>query len=226
MRFVLAAAAAILALTACKAEMFAEVYLSDLEAAIEGKDLMAPARLSVEMPAKKTCEEKMAEATTLLGGYFLNPRDGQCRTAGFNAFLDLTIDLPILTAEVGAESMPIGTGSIVALVAQKHEDGAIDLSLTANREALAQARDAGQRKYMTTVELDETAVTIALNNDLRGDATVLVASGFANGQPVPFRHEVTMPRRETLQFRLSDVAAASLFEYGMVTPAALLAPKS
>jgi hypothetical protein len=210
-RRILAVVMSALALSACNFSLTADVYLTDILAALDNPDKQGTttATLSLEMVSKDTCVEKGAEAIALVSNYFMKVGEGRCRDLQIEHYLDVPVELPVFTAK-SLDAVQPHDQSLVALAVVEEQGKPLTLALALSSDRLNKLRDDVKKKYFQSVKLSDISFGLSINNDGRADAEVEVFSVWAMDDPVPDIAGYTIPRRSTLDVRLSDVAAGAL----------------
>jgi hypothetical protein len=210
-RRMLAALMSALMLSACNFSLTADVYLSDLLAAVDNpeKQGTTTATLSLQMASKDTCIEKGAEAIDLVSTYFMKVGDGRCRDLNIESYLDIPVELPVFTGN-SLDAVKPNDQSLVAVAVIEEQGYPLTLALALSSDRLDKLRDDVKKKYYQSVNRSDISFGLTINNDGRADAEVQIMSAWAGDDPVPDIATFTIPRRGTLAVRLSDVSAGAL----------------
>lgn len=205
---------AALALSGCKFRTYTDLYISDLEEVAAGKAsrMDASILISIQVPTPDECRKKAGEVVALLARYFGKTQFHQCARDGFEDYLVVRGNVPVLRA-AGADAV-IGKdrGFLYFIVERKASGIVVHPRLVTDRYRGFQALVS--RRYSMQIDAEDVSMGVVLRNDGRGERQVEVCGVYADQQAVPFCGATTVPRRRYLDLQLSTILSRYLLKHG------------
>ena len=213
-------AAAVAVLAGCKMNMEADLYSSDLQAVAEGQQgITTPATLYLPVTSVDACAEQTAKIVAIMQGIVESFEPKGCERQEINSYMMADIQIPIRDTAGPWEKADAPLFGIIA----QHPEDSMDVSvfILMNLEKFRTISERVRDEFYQKLSLDDSAVSIVLNNDERSEISAFVQYAFVNGQPVITTTE-TARRREQITIELSDVGVAFLAKNGFVMAFTLL----
>jgi hypothetical protein len=221
-------------LAGCRADLTSELYVQDIRA---WSSATTPQKVPVTltayvMGAATNCNELWQQFQPIMRTYFGEPKLGGC-TARPGAMEDaLTVNATVDAVAVkpgsstnilGLLAISIMSENVTALIGNADRQG-IYVQLHANPEQVAALqRELRDRNVFADFGLEGLVISIAINNDERDPAELVLRGVFADGVPIDQGAAVkTVPFRSRAIITLGDVKTASLLKNGSTDVATLL----
>ncbi len=210
-RFLVAAIGTVLLVAGCKMSLEADLYSSDVRAVANGEQgITTPATLFLPITTLDECATESAKIVAIMDGIVAPFEPKGCERNGMDSFMLANIQMPV----VGSADAWILKNTLLGFVAQRREGGpdiGVFIMLDTDKYATLQRRV--RDEFMQKLTMEDSRVTVVMNNDEREDMSVLVRHAFVNGQP-SIDQTLTMPRREQVTIRLSDVSIDHFGKHG------------
>ena len=199
-------------LSGCKMELVTDLYSSDLRATASGEEgLTTPATLALPISTEDKCEEETAKIVAIMQG-IVDPFEPKgCTRKNMDSFMLADLKIPILDAMADWEQ----TDALFGIVSQRDAEKAdhINVFIMMDLERYRILAERVRDEFYQSLELDQSSVSIVLNNDEREDASIRVEHAFVQGAPV-LSHTDTIGRREQIEINFSNVSVAFLGRHG------------
>ena len=204
-----------LMLVACKFTTNTELYVTDLELLAAGKVETVPANISVavEMPSSTKCQEMSREVTSLLGQYFRKIKFDKCASKGFNDYLMVRGQLPVVSVDKARTLLERDKGFLFFLVGQK--GSMAEVTPYIDKERYSQFRDLVDQRYGVAIESGDLEMDIVLRNDSKGERKIQVCSAYVDRAPIPLCGSITLSGREHANVQVSKIQTEYLVKKGL-----------
>ena len=213
MRKIVLAVLAIAALSGCKLNLTADVYSSDVRDAVAGTTgIASTATLAFQVPSVDKCAEHTADIREIMAGVLKDFTPKGCEGESMDSFLLADTQLPLFNSE---DAWKQSDSLFGLLLSEKAGSDWIDVVVMLNTRKYGILTGRMKDKFMQTVNLAASKVTLVFNNDERGAATFAVRDSFVNAKPAHGVREFTLERRHKANIRLSNVATAHLAQKGI-----------
>lgn len=203
-RLALAATAA-LTLSACKTQIAADLFTSDLIAATEGETLTAPLVIFMESTTEEKCNETAPDVLAAVQTQHPDAEFIGCEDQSYETFARFRVQARILARMEDAKA----ADDAFAIWVQEAE-GTYHVRYLMNPAGTRAIWDAlpEEMTQYQTYNL-EPELFAMLNNDLRSKVTVLTDDVFADGSPVQGTATHELARRDQIELRMSNVTNAA-----------------
>ena len=200
---------ALVLLSACNFEVETDVYVSDIrDVAKIDSYLMTSTTMAIEFISKDQCEDNKREIADILSRYVSNVSIRDCVESGFNSFLVIDAEIPIMSNTV---SSPFYLFAIVTVPT----DTGTKVYLSVDQQNLNALNNQMYSKYFQNLQLSESRIRVIVKND--SETEMLTASGvFVNDYPVDESRFYELNRRAEIEITLSSVGSAHLENEGYV----------
>lgn len=206
-----AACLAVLAVAGCKMNLTASLYSTDIREAASGKTgLFAPARLSFQVPSVDECAKYTAQISEIMAGVVKDFSPRGCGKVGLDSYLLADIQMPLVVSNTWGAA-----DSLFGLIVTRRESGDILAVIALNKQKYEILTSRMKNKFGRKVDIEESNVTLIVNNDERASARLWVTGKFLNNVPVLNNKNYELPRRHKAEIRLSDVSTAALALRGL-----------
>ena len=197
-------------LSSCKFNVTTDLYVADVRevATNQISDINSVATLELEMLSEKQCSESVDEIVKLMEGLVLNVSPRGCVERGFNTYLLVDTDIPVVNSEAVWRQVDSMLG-IMALASE----GFVEVYVMNDVQKFEILSKRVRDEYFQSLEISESKIKIVLNND-RQDETIIARGIFLNENPVDGYKEFELKRRRKLEITLSDVGATHLGSNG------------
>ncbi|MBF0529060.1 MAG: hypothetical protein HQK55_07285 [Deltaproteobacteria bacterium] len=200
--------------TACEYSIIPEIFINDIITVADGKEkvVTAKAKIRIAMPSDKECAEKQEKLLGILGTFFNNVKNPKCGTEQFNNFFEVDVDLPMMAVSKAPAEIP-GKG-MTAIGVSEQSDGKnkfVVISLILDRNNF---KSVLENEFFVSLGPKDLTLALTVNNDLSGEATILVYNAFVSGKPVPMPTYQTLARRDKKNIVLADVMSQYIQETG------------
>lgn len=210
------ALAALAALSACKITADAELFTSDLVAAMNGNAVAAPVQIGIEAPTADKCEEHADALTNAIRGQFADAQFLGCQSANFETLARFRVMAAIIAHDGTAPTPPAPLAIGVA-----QDSDAISVTMLQNAGGFRKIWNDLPQELTEYQTFDpQFRLSATLNNDLGDDAAAQTVEVFADGKPAPGKTFFTLARRDQITLKLSDVTNAAFSD--SATPALIL----
>lgn len=202
MRRAFALTIAAFSLAGCKVDIEADIFSSDIVAAMDGEEVTTPVTIGVELGS---CEEKAPALTKAIQANFQSVEHLGCKRKDFDQLAYYRLQIPITALKAG-DTKPASPLGIVAL---KTEDGGYNVILSSMAEEVTKVWRSlpGDMTEYTKFNPDP-ALSVSFNNDLRNRITIVTEDVFMDGTPAPTTLSHELDRRGQVALRMSDVTNA------------------
>lgn len=196
---------ACLALGACKTRVNADLYTADLVAASQGSTLTAPVTLGFAMRSWMECQQLGPSLIT-----HVRRHAPEAQFLGCDMQNDASYARFRLRAEIIAFDTVLPTPDAPIAIGVKADAVGYVVAFLSNAEA-AEAILAGLPDGIVPRDARPIApvLTATLTNDLEGPVFITVDEVFADATPVTGIATKSLPRRGSIDLRLSDVSNAA-----------------
>ena len=207
-------------LPGCKMEMVTELYSSDLRATSAGEEnLTTPATLALPVTSADDCAEDTAKIVVIMKGIVDPFEPTGCERRDMNSFMLADLQIPLLDSVADWEQVD----ALFGIISQpdKEDSKYLKVSIMMNLGLYGILSERVKDEFYQTLDLDESSISIVLNNDEREDVTIFVEYAFVQGQPeLSLSHNVS--RRGKVKIDLSNVSVSFLGRQGSAPVFALL----
>lgn len=194
--------AAFLLLSACKFDLTADVYLSDIiDLPHAGEPVFAPAVISFSNPS----DDKKQPIIDLLNAYFLSVENVRVENAdsGDTMMADIKIPLVMRTDDGASAETPFEL--VVDAKADRYE-----VCLRLNK-AVWDRLNAGIGEIISqSLSLKESGLTFTVINDQKKSEALEFSSVYVDDKPIPYAEKTEIERKESVEVRLSNVLQDTL----------------
>lgn len=207
------AATALTALTACKTEIEARLFATDLLTALGGQDTDAAITFALEVTSEDECRRNASLVEQAIAAQIAGATFRECRnTEEFTTFAIFDARAPVRAmaeGELPQNGLAVGV---------RRDTNGLRVSLLAAPDMAREIWDGlPQEMTILTSFQFQPVITLRFENDMRDAVEVVVSDAFANSRPLPGLTAVPVERRASLHLRLSDVANAGFAETGVAT---------
>ncbi|MEP2833514.1 MAG: hypothetical protein ABJL33_15395 [Hyphomicrobiales bacterium] len=193
--------AAVTILTACKTLIGADLFTSDLIAAVNGDTITAPLIISADTSTLQKCQEFSPDILTAVQSIYDTAEFIGCEKIGFDTYGRFRVQAGVISF---TDTAPVPDAAFAFGV--RKEGASYHVSYLINPDATRAIWDAlpeTMTKY-ETFKLDPI-LSAVLNNDLRNTVTITTDDVFADGTPVQGTATRDLPRRDQVELKMSDV---------------------
>ena len=207
-------------LAGCKIEMETDLYSSDLRSVSGGETgLTTPANLALPISSVDKCTEDTQKIVKIMEGMIASFEPKGCERKDINSFMMSVVQVPIVDSVDNWAS----SDELFGIVAQNDTEDAnrINVFLVMNLDRYDILSDRVKDEFYQSLDLDDSTISVVLNNDEREDVTIMVDNAFVQGQP-ELRIAYAVSRRGQVKIDLSDVSVAFLGRRGLAPVLSLL----
>lgn len=208
-RKALLASLCLLAIPACKTQIHANIFTTDVaSAARDNAQIDAVATLSLEASSEEKCAEAKDAMADALSKGFSSVEFTACRQDKFDTWADFRVAVPVRQAQTEADAA-------LMIWAAELEPGVIGATLRPNQskiDAVIAALPSDMRNLVTGPM--DTAISVTVQNDLGKDTAITMQGAFIDGEPYQLPHDSSVPHRGELKITLSDVGNAAIHKGG------------
>ena len=213
MRYILATSmVALLFLTGCKMEMETDLYSSDMRVTAAGEEnLFTPATLALPVTSVDECEKDTGQIVAIMQGIVDSFEPRGCERKDMESFLLAGLQIPLLDSVADWEQ----ADALFGIISQPDRNGGehtnvfIMMNLPKYKILAERVKD----EFYQSLDLDESSISVVLNNDEREDITIMAEGAFVQGKP-ELAAEFTVPRRGQIAIGLSNVSVGFLGRNG------------
>lgn len=204
------AAFALLALAGCRVDIHADLYSSDIIAAVEGEELTTPVVFGIGLPR---CDENAPPLTAALETVVPNIEYIGCERDDFDTLAKYRVPAAILDA-TDPSAMSDDMIGLFSIVVAKRE-GAYRIGSLWSSQAAQDVWNALPESLIEYKRFDpQPDLRATFNNDLRETIEIGTEDLFLDGKPIPDTTSHTLDRRGQVDLQLSDVSNESFRREG------------
>lgn len=202
----LIALAAMISLTACKADIELSIFASDIQAVADGAtDRAVTTVIGVEA---LSCSERGPAALSALQSAFPKAEFIGCRDGGMETFAEYRVPLPLAKMDT-ATPPPAAMNVVIAPYTETKTD--LIALLFINDTGLQAIVDALPKEFQYSMSGDFLpAISFRIHNDTPTNWTFTVQGVFLDGAAIQLPTDVTLEPREETVVKLSDVGNAAV----------------
>lgn len=203
---------AMTALSGCKMELATDLYSSDLRLTASGDEgLFTPATLSLPITTKDKCAEETAKIVAIMQG-IVDPFEPKgCTRKQMDSFMLADIQIPLVDSEDAWEE----TDALFGIISQHGADtnDRIYVFVMMDLDQYKILSERVRNEFHQSLKLDQSGVSMVVNNDERNDISINVPHAFVQGIP-ELGGIYDIKRRGQLEIELSNVSVAALGREG------------
>ncbi len=201
-------------LAACKPTISADIYTRDIVDVAEiGKTLTVPVRMGLPIMEEKKCEEDKNKMLPSLQKYGTEVKFLTCEDLP-NEMHDLIVFE--MTAQIvrHTPSEVTTVEGMFGLSVSKIPDGSLIVRFLKTENVDNAMSEIDNNYEFQDTRIDDIALTLRLNNDLRKDVKVEIEGSFVDGKPIDPPTIFIVPRRGRKDIVPSNVRSKSIVSTG------------
>jgi hypothetical protein len=199
---------------ACKPEVSLDIYAGDiLEVAETGKSLEIPVRMGLPIQDEKKCDENKNKMLPALQKYGKGVKFVSCKDLE-GKMHDLLIVEMIGEIVKAPESGAAAIQGMFGMSVSQSNDGSLIVYFIKTDKVDKAVLEIDKNYQFQDVEIDDIALTLRLNNDLRKTIKFEIEGSFLDNNPVDAPTVFELPRRGVKEIVPSNVRSQSIIKTG------------
>lgn len=200
--------------TACKPQVSADIYTRDiLEVAETGKSLEIPVRMGLPIQNEKKCDENRNKMLPALQKYGNGVKFLNCMDVKGQMYDLLFVEMVGKIVKAPSTGVPVVEGMFGMSVSQLDDGSLIAYFLKTDNVDKA-VSEIDKNYQFQNVEIDDIALTLRLNNDLRETVNFEIDSSFVENRPIDAPMILELPHRGVKVIVPSNVRSQSFIKTG------------
>jgi hypothetical protein len=199
---------------ACKPQVSADIYAGDiLEVAETGKSLEVPVRMGLPIQNEKQCDENKNKMLPALRKYGKGVNFVSCKDVPGQMY-DLLIVEMIGEIVKSPESGVATVEGMFGMSVSHLDDGSLIVYFLKTDNVDKAVSEIDENYQFQNIEIEDIALTLRLNNDLRKTIKFEVDGSFVDNNPVDAPTIFELPRRGVKEIIPSNVRSLSIIKTG------------
>ena len=199
---------------ACKPQVSADIYAGDiLEVAETGKSLEVPVRMGLPIQNEKKCDENKNKMLPALRKYGKGVKFVSCKDVPGQMYDLLVVEMIGEIVKSPESGVAIVEGMFGISVSQL-DDGSLIVYFLKTDNVDKAVSEIDKNYQFQDVEIEDIALTLRLNNDLRKTIRFEVDGSFVDNNPVDAPTIFELPRRGVREIVPSNVRSQSIIKTG------------
>lgn len=208
-----------IALSACKPEVVADLYIGDIyEAYQTGQSVKTPISITIPIQSADECQDSQDKILPILNKYSeTEVRFRSCEDISDQMYDAMIVetDVDIVSADREGGASFSGLGAI--LMGKKYANvDAYETFFVLNQNFGSMVAEIDEAFRFQSVKIDSIDLRININNDTRSLAQLVSFGFFINDEPIVESQPYALDRRDELRMVSSDVVSAHLARKGYV----------
>ena len=199
---------------ACKPQVSVDIYAGDiLEVAETGKSLEIPVRIGLPIQDEKKCDENKSKMLPALRRYGKGVKFVSCKDLQGQMYDLLVVEMIGEIVKAPASGVATVEGMFGMSVSQL-DDGSLIVYFLKTDNVDKAVSEIDKNYQFQNIEIEDIALTLRLNNDLRKTIKFEVDGSFVDNNPVDAPTIFELPRRGVREIVPSNVRSQSIIKIG------------
>ena len=199
---------------ACKPQVSADIYAGDsLEVAETGKSLEVPVRMGLPIQNEKQCDENKNKMLPALRKYGKGVNFVSCKDVPGQMYDLLIVEMIGEIVKAPATGVATVEGMFGMSVSQL-DDGSLIVYFLKTDNVDKAVSEIDKNYQFQDIEIEDIALTLRLNNDLRKTIKFEIEGSFLDNNPVDAPTVFELPRRGVKEIVPSNVRSQSIIKTG------------